>query len=576
MPARPLPEEDAKLAALLLAVDPTGLGGVSLRGMPDPARDEWLTFFLERLGDEAARVKVPINASTESLVGGLDFAATIHSGRPVHETGLLEQAGGGCLVLAMAERMPLSNAAIIGEALETGEFRVERDGLHRRVPSTFCVVALDEGIDDEQIPERLAERLAFRLEVAAFRDVDFEDGEFPATDIRAARRRLGELPATPAIIEALSRAARAFGVDSMRADLFMLRAARAAAALSGASAVADEHAALAARLVLSHRATRTPAEPPPPPPQEDVQEEEEQDPAKSSSSDMPEEVLVEAILASLPHDMLERLRLGVSNRRQAGAGGRGGPAAKSRLRGRPIGTEAKDNTRGSRLNVLATLKAAAPWQRLRAQQSPRRTRLYLRREDIHVTRFEDRVETTTIFVVDASGSQAAQRLAEVKGAIELLLHQCYVRRDQVALIAFRRDGSEVLLQPTRALARVKRSLSALPGGGGTPLASGLDHARELAAAVVAQGRVPAVVLMTDGRANIARDGTPGADRAAHDAEHAARLFRVDGVRSVLVDSSRRPRPRAQSLAREMGAEYVALPRADAARISNTVQQRLSS
>jgi len=228
------------------------------------------------------------------------------------------------------------------------------------------------------------------------------------------------------------------------------------------------------------------------------------------------------------------------------------------------------------LNILATLKAAAPWQTLRRQeQDLEARRIALRKEDLHVTRYEDNVETSTIFVVDASGSQAAQRLAEVKGAIELLLNDCYVRRDQVALIAFRGDSAETLLPPTRALARVKRSLSALPGGGATPLAAGLDAARDMAVSVARLGRVPAIVVLTDGRGNVARDGTTGADIADEDAIKAARLLRAEGLRTLLVDTSRRPRPRARRLAAEMGGEYVPLPFADAASISASVQRSVA-
>jgi magnesium chelatase subunit D len=181
------------------------------------------------------------------------------------------------------------------------------------------------------------------------------------------------------------------------------------------------------------------------------------------------------------------------------------------------------------------------------------------------------METTTLFVVDASGSQAARRLAEVKGAIEILLNDCYVRRDQVGMIAFRGEEAETILPPTRALARARRSLAALPGGGGTPLAAGLDAARELAESVAHHGRVPAIVLMTDGRANISTDRSARVEQAEKDALRAAERIREAGFRSLLVDTSRRPRPRARAIADAMGARYVPLPRADAASISATVQ-----
>ena len=166
--------------------------------------------------------------------------------------------------------------------------------------------------------------------------------------------------------------------------------------------------------------------------------------------------------------------------------------------------------------------------------------------------------------IAASALRFEHELDFQRSAIELLLADCYVRRDHVALIAFRRDEAETLLPPTRALARVKRSLAALPGGGATPLATGLDRARDLATSVSRQGRVPVIVLLTDGRANVARDGSTGSEAASDDA-----------LKALLVDTSRRPRPRARELADAMGASYVPLPFADAAKISATVRSNVA-
>jgi magnesium chelatase subunit D len=394
-----------------------------------------------------------------------------------------------------------------------------------------------------------------------------------------ARRRLHSITPEEGQIERLCAAAAAFAIPSARAELLALRAARAASALLGRKTVAEDDAAMAARLVLPQRAQRLPqtGEPQEQQQPQDVSDDVEQESGvKSQSESPPEEILVDAIRAAIPAGLLEMLQKQHGRRRQQKAGGRGGPRAKSRRRGRPVGVKHCEQPGSERLNVLATLKAAAPWQQLRRKSSGRGAdALLIRKEDLHVTRYQDRVETTTVFLVDASGSQAAQRLAEVKGAIELLLHDCYVRRDQVALIAFRGTAAEVLLPPTRALARVKRSLAALPGGGGTPLAAGLDSAREMAESVAHHGRIPAIVVMTDGRANISRDNQQGSAQAEQDAMAAAKLFRSAGIQSLLVDTSRRPRPRAQALADAMGAQYVPLPFADAATISATVQRSVA-
>jgi magnesium chelatase subunit D len=195
----------------------------------------------------------------------------------------------------------------------------------------------------------------------------------------------------------------------------------------------------------------------------------------------------------------------------------------------------------------------------------------VRREDFRIRRFRRPAETLTIFLVDASGSAAAQRLAEAKGAVELLLAESYVRRDRVALIAFRGTGAEPVLPPTRALARAKRALGGLPGGGGTPLAAALDAGLAEAEAALRHGWTPTLVLLTDGRANVARDGTGGRERAAADAALSARRIRARGVAALFIDSSARPNPAAATLAAEMGARYLALPRGEAGALAAAIR-----
>jgi magnesium chelatase subunit D len=145
-----------------------------------------------------------------------------------------------------------------------------------------------------------------------------------------------------------------------------------------------------------------------------------------------------------------------------------------------------------------------------------------------------------------------------------------VRRDQVALLAFRGTGAELLLPPTRSLVRAKRSLAGLPGGGATPLAAAIDSARLLAESITRGGGFAALVLLTDGRANVARDGTQGRPRAEADALAAARALRAGALRTLLVDTSPRPQTNAEVLAREMGAFYLALPHADARALSGAI------
>lgn len=197
--------------------------------------------------------------------------------------------------------------------------------------------------------------------------------------------------------------------------------------------------------------------------------------------------------------------------------------------------------------------------------------IQVRAADFHVRVRKDRQVTTTIFVVDASGSSALHRLSEVKGAVELLLRDCYIRRDQAALIAFRGRTADLILPPTRSLVRARRCLAALPGGGGTPLAAALDAAGALAHAVRQKGQTPNIVLLTDGRANVARDGTAGRDNAEADAIAAARSLRQLAVSILAIDTSPQPQVHGQRIAVEMRARYLALPHADATALSQAVK-----
>jgi magnesium chelatase subunit D len=626
--------QDEALAAALLAIDPIGLGGACLRAAAGPWRQAWLDRLQALLPAGTPLRRLPHGASDSALLGGLDLAATLSRGQPVLQPGLLSQANGGLLLLAMAERASADTAAKLASVLDTRQLHVQRDAMAHSQSVQLGVVALDEGLsDDETLPPALQDRLAFWLQPpepasseqeALLQAADLEEPQHTqaahdqAEQVQAARARLAQLPGLDERqLKALCATALALGIDSMRPPLLAARAARAAAALAGAAAVEDEHASLAARLVLAPRATRLPApdttdptdsadqedapEPntqpniqpdpppdPPPAPQEQAREQDRQ-PDESQESDEPEdrderpsdeqlqEMMIAAASASLSPGLLAALRAGQQARQSAGAGGKAGSAHKNLRRGRPLGAVRGELRGGARLSLLATLRAAAPWQAIRkrgaapAAANTEGRRIAVRREDFHIMRYKQQRSTTTVFVVDASGSAALHRLAEAKGAVELLLADCYVRRDRVALIAFRGSRADLLLAPTRSLARAKRSLTGLPGGGGTPLAAALDAAHTLAQQIARSGDTPVLVLLTDGRANIARDGSPGRARASEDALAAARPFAASSMSCLLIDTSPQPQPSAQALAQAMRAHYVPLPHADAQGLSQAVR-----
>jgi len=571
--------DDACLAAQLFAIDPAALGGICVHARAGPVREAWLTRLRAALPSTAPVRRVPLHVADESLLGGLDLAATLRAGRPVAERGLLAETDGGVLLLAMGERLTAATAARLTAALDAGEVLLERDGLTRRHPCRAGFVILDESegldrspdADSDGPPAALLDRCAFLVDLDA---VSHRDIEMAVAPIDNAPAHLAGVEAGGDHIEALVATAAALGIASFRTVLLSLRAARAVAALDGRLAVSDADVVTAARLVLAPRATTMPTEAPDAPTPESAEPSAPADGADDDASANDAslgEIVLDAAKAAIPAGLLASLQSAAKPSSRA-TPGRAGVAKQAQHRGRPIGTRRGELSSGARLNVVETLRAAAPWQKLRRQDAPdAAARVLVRSNDFRITRFQQRTESTAIFVVDASGSAALNRLAEAKGAVELLLADCYVRRDQVALLAFRGVTATVLLPPTGSLVRAKRGLAGLAGGGGTPLASGLDQAASLADQVRRRGQTPFIIVLTDGRANIARDGTPGRARAVEDAKSAARNVRAAGFATLLIDTSPQPQPQGRDLAAELGATYLPLPYADASALSQAVR-----
>lgn len=611
--AQPLWEQ-AVLAAALFALEPPLLGGVAIKALPGPVRERWLALLRQWLPKQVPLRRIPLHVSDSRLLGGLDLAATLRAGRPVAERGLLAESHGGVVLLPMAERVSAGTAARLAAVLDTGELAAERDGFALRAPARLGVVLLDESLsEEERAPPALMDRLAFHLDLTPLSHRDATEPLFGLDEVREARARLPGVTGEAGALEALCATAAGLGIGSVRAPLLALKAARAAAALAGREQVAEDDLTLAARLVLAPRAEvlpaastaeegeqdETPPTPPeappppeqPPPEQADAgQQPEAAPPAPEQSEDSApeppaeaalEERVLEAARAAVPPGLLAQLIKAGGQLMRGGAAGKAGQLRQGLLRGRPAGVRSGQPGGGARLNVIETLRAAAPWQRLRGpgtqpaaasgRPRPAGVRVQVRSEDFRVTRYKARSQTTTLFLVDASGSSALHRLAEAKGAVELLLADCYVRRDRVALVAFRGQSADLLLPPTRSLVRAKRALAGLPGGGGTPLAAGLEAAGALAEALRREGDSVVLVLLTDGRANIARDGSPGRARAAEDAACAARMLRATGLAALLVDTSPRPQDSARALAAELGARYLPLPYADAQSLGQAVR-----
>jgi len=537
-------------ALALLAVDPV-LGGIALRARAGPVRDG----FLRHLAPLGASSRLHPGIGDDALFGGLDLSGTLAAGRMVRAQGLLARPGP--LMLTMAERCTPNLAARLALVLDQG--------------AGHCVLALDEGAEpDECPPQALAERLAFSIDLTDVALGDETGPEWDGAEIAAARALLLSVATPPEMTVQIVTIAAQLGIDSARAALFTLRAARALAALDGRTTVAEADLATAAALTLAHRATRIPQnEPPPNDPPEEPPPDDDTPPEEPLPDDLvlPDELLLEAVKALLPDDLLARL---AARKARVGRGNGTGAARKGNRRGRPLPSRPGMPGNGQRIDIVATLRAAAPWQTIRRAAQPDQAGLLIRPGDIHLRRFEERSDRLLIFAVDASGSAALARLGEAKGAVELLLAQAYARRDHVALIAFRGTGAELLLPPTRSLVQTKRRLAALPGGGGTPLAAALEAAMIQSDQARRRGLTPTVALLTDGRANITLDGRADRPQAAQDAQRLARALRAGGVDALVIDTGNRPEPQLRELALTMAAPYLPLPRADAKRLAASV------
>ena len=549
-PADPL--EDAVLAARLFALAPQVFKGMVLRGS-SPAREA----LVAALGEAVTLRRMPGHVDDERLLGGIDLAASLSAGRPIRQAGLIEEATGGVLIAGMAERMDSGIAGRLAQSLDDCQ---------------AALVLLDDATDpDEAPPASLTERLAFMCVLSASR-------QWQGVVLAPAAGCLSDVaPLDDTALGALAATAEALGVDSLRALIFAGETARALAALGGRMSAAKADLSGAVRLVLAPRATRLPPQeqdappeepeqPPPPDGERDDQSNSEQQQQDLDLSD----ILVEAAKAAIPAGLLEQLAQGKAPRRSSSSGT--GQKRKAATRGKPLGARPGMPRGGAKLALIDSLRAAVPWQAVRRREAGANpdSAIIMRKEDLRIRRFEERAARVTIFAVDASGSAAAARLAEAKGAVELMLGQAYVTRSEVALVAFRGTTAELILPPTRSLTRARRTLAELPGGGGTPLAMGLNTAREVAEAVIARGRSAALVILTDGRANIAADGSPGRPQAAADAEAAAKAIYARGIDALVVDISARPGPEGAALAQALGGRFLALPRADARMIQAAI------
>jgi len=493
-------------------------------------------------------VQVPLNVTEDRLIGSVDVEASVKEGATVFQPGLLARAHRGVLYIDEINLLDDGLANVLLEVISGGVVRVEREGIsftHPCVPLVIATYNPEEGDMRLHLLDRMAVNLSVdaaplsmeqRLEAVGAATSYSDDPETfvssvadatseMSTNIVLAREYLTDVRLTQEQVKYLATEAVRAQVQGHRAELFAAELARASAALEARDAVSAADLKLAVQLAILPRSMVRPndpdqpdqQQPPPPPPpqqqQDDDEDEEEEDPedeeeddAEEDEPEEPEEApqIPEEFMFDPEGVIMDPDLLAFSKSQSAGAaGGRG--LVFSQDRGRYIkamlprgGTQ--------RLAVDATLRSAAPYQKGRRERAPPGStrKVFVEPGDMRVKRLARKAGALIIFLVDASGSMALNRMNAAKGAAIRLLTEAYQTRDKICLIPFQGDKADVLLPPTKSIAMAKRRLETMPCGGGSPLAHGLSLAVRTGLNAVKSGDVGKVmvVCITDGRANV--------------------------------------------------------------------------
>ena len=542
-------------------IDPS-LGSLSIKANYSTEREAFLSNLFAVLRPNGLKKIYPFQNPTD-FAKSINMMDTLTFGIPKYNDDIFSSHN-IALILTNTEKMEKGLATFLREKIKNN--------------ANKFFIALDESESNEIPNANLSEYLNFSINLDGIRYRDLKKVSINRKKIAEARENLVTVEVNKKILDYLVASAEMFSVSNMHTVFSTLKVAKSLCAYKGNKSVSREDINLAISLSMIHKAKQIPEfqqeEKEAATEQEQSRDDNESKANNSELNNKDKKMLIDALKISLPSNLIESLLSKNFQNINLGESAGSGEKNNNFSAGRPIPSINRKYSSDKRIDLIATLTKAIPWQKLRSSSGTKNRKIIIYPQDIMIKRFEKQSERLLIFLVDASGSNAIGRLAEAKGAIEILLSDAYAKRDNVALISFSGLKADPLLLPTKSLVTAKKKLSSLPGGGATPLANGLLEAFNMAEAARPRNITPIIILLSDGRGNMSLDGVGDRVKSIKDTKYVASLIKRNAINNIFIDTSRRKTQIADELARELNGHYFQLPMANSGTISKAVQQSI--